>query len=59
MEHWKDNKQQKIAKNPKDKRGTSVDSRDEAEVRRPQRTWALRIELEGATISWDASIWDA
>ena len=31
----KDNKQQKIAKDPRDKRGTSVDSRDEAEVCRP------------------------
>ena len=29
----KDNKQQKIAKDPRDKRSTSVDSRDEAEVR--------------------------
>ena len=29
----KDNKQQKIAKDPRDKRGTSVDSRNEAEVR--------------------------
>ena len=38
--HRKDNKQQKIAKDPRDKRGTSVDSRDEADVRRPQRTWA-------------------
>ena len=37
----KDNKQQKMAKDPRDKRGTSVDSRDEAEVRRPQRTWAF------------------
>ena len=34
----KDNKQQKVAKDPRYKRGTSVDSRDEAEVRRPQRT---------------------
>ena len=34
----KDNKQQKVAKDPRDKRGTSVDSRDETEVRRPQRT---------------------
>ena len=31
----KDNKQQKVAKDRRDKRGTSVDSRDEAEVRRP------------------------
>ena len=38
MAPWKDNKQQKIAKDPRDKRGTSVDSRDEAEVCQPQRT---------------------
>ena len=31
----KDNKQQKVAKDPRDKRGASVDSRDEAEVCRP------------------------
>ena len=55
----KDNKQQKIAKDPRDKRGTSVDSRDEVEVRRPQRTWAPRIEMEGAPIPYNASIWDA
>ena len=55
----KDNKQQKIAKDPRDKRGTSVDSRDEAEVRLPQRTWAPRIEMEGAPVPYDASIWDA
>ena len=55
----KDNKQQKIAKDPRDKRGTSIDSRDEAEVRWPQRTWAHQIELEGAPIAWHASIWDA
>ena len=42
----KDNKQQKIAKDPKDKRGISVDSRDKAEVCPPQRNWAPRIELE-------------
>ena len=30
--HWKENKQQKMAKDPKDKGGPSVDSRDEAEV---------------------------
>ena len=55
----KDNKQQKIANDPRDKRGTSVDSRDEAKVRRPQRTWAPWIEMEGAPIPYDASIWDA
>ena len=55
----KDNKQQKIANDPRDKRCTSVDSRDEAKVRRPQRTWAPWIEMEGAPIPYDASIWDA
>ena len=59
MAPWKDNKQQKIAKDPRDKRGTSVDSRDDAEVCRPQRTWAPRIEMEGALIPYNASIWDA
>ena len=33
----KENKQQKMAKDPRDRRGPSVDSRDKAEVRRPQR----------------------
>ena len=54
----KNNKQQKIAKDLKNKRGTSVDNRDEAEVHRPQQTQAFRIELEGAPVSWDALIWD-
>ena len=39
--HRKDNKQQKVDKDPRDKRGASVDSREEAEVRRSQRTWAF------------------
>ena len=33
-----DNKQQKVAKDPRDKRGASIDSRNKAEVCRPQRT---------------------
>ena len=33
----KENKQQKMAKDPRDRRGLSVDSRDEAEIRQPQR----------------------
>ena len=45
---WKDNKRQKVAKDPRDKRGASVNSRDEAEVCRPQRTWALRLEMKDA-----------
>ena len=59
LAHRKDNKQQKVAKDPRDKKGASVDSRDEAEVRLPQWTWAPRIEMEGAPIQYDASIWDA
>ena len=31
----RDNKQQKVAKDPKDKKGAFIDSRDEAEVCRP------------------------
>ena len=49
---WKDNqKKKKKAKDPRDKRGTSVDSRDEAKVSRLQQTWAPRIKMEGAPIS--------
>ena len=33
----KENKQQRGAKDPRNKRGPSVDSRDEVEVRRPQQ----------------------
>ena len=55
----KDNKQQKIAKDLRDKRGTFVDSRDEAEVHQPQRTQAFRIEMEGAPLPYDDSIWHA
>ena len=35
LAHRKDNKQQKMAKDPRDKRGAFVDSRDKAEVCRP------------------------
>ena len=55
----KENKQQKITKDPRDKRGNSVDSRDEVEVCQPQRPWALRPEMDGAAIPYNASIWDA
>ena len=55
----KDNKQQKVAKDPRDKRGASVDSRDKAEIRQPQGTWAPRLEMEGAPIPYDALIWEA
>ena len=55
----KENKQQKTTKDLRDKKGSSVDSRDEVEVRRPQQPWASRLEMDGAAIPYDASIWDA
>ena len=54
----KDSKQQRIAR---DKRGSFVESKEdslEAKVRQPQRTCALRLELDGTAILWDASVWD-
>ena len=50
----KENKQKKPTKDPRDKRGNSVDSRDEVEVRRPQWSWASRLEMDGAAIPYDA-----
>ena len=55
----KENKQQKTNRDPGDKRGGSIDSREKVEVCRPQRPWAPRLEMDGATIPYDASIWDA
>ena len=52
-------KQQKKGKDPHDKRAKSVESRDEAEVRRGQRSWAPRLEEDGASIPWDATIWES
>jgi len=55
----KGSKQQKKAKDPKDKRAKSVESQDEAEVHRGQCSWAPRLEVEGAPIPWDAIIWES
>ena len=52
-------KQQKKAKDPKDKRAKLVESQDEAEVRQRQCSWAPRLEVEGAPIPWDAIIWES
>ena len=49
-------KQQKKGKEPKDKRTKSIDSREEAAIRREQRTWSPYLELDGAPISWDATL---
>ena len=56
---WKEGKQQKTNRDPKDKRGSSVDSREEAEIRRTQQPWAPRLEMDDTAIPYDASIWDA
>ena len=55
----KEKKQQKTDRDPRDKRGSSIDSREEAEIRRPQWLWAPRLEMDGAAIPYDALIWDA
>ena len=52
----KEGKQQKTNRDPRDKRGNSVDSREEVEVRWPQQSWAPRLEMDGAAIPYDASI---
>ena len=52
-------KQQKKGKEPKDKRTRSVDNREEAAIRREQHTWSPRLKLEGALISWDATLWES
>ena len=48
-----------MTKDPRDKRGNSVDSRGEVEVCQPQRPWAPRLEMDDASIPYDALIWDA
>ena len=55
----KENKQQKMAKDSRERRSPSVESKDEAEIRRHQRSWAPRLEMDGVAIPYDASIWDA
>ena len=57
----KGTKQQKTTKDPKDKRFSSVDSREEqtlAEVCPQYRTWSPRLEVDGAAIPQNAFIRD-
>ena len=51
----------KQPKNAKDKQAPSVESREETDIdmRRGPRTSAPQLELEGAPISWDATIWES
>ena len=50
-EKAKPQKKGKETKEPREKRTKSVDSRDEAAIRREQWTWLPRLELDGAPIS--------
>ena len=43
-------KQHKKGKEPKEKRIRSIDSREEATIRREQRTWSSRLESDGAPL---------
>ena len=50
-----------MAKDPWDKRSSSVDSQEEqnrADVRFPQRTWSLWLEVDEVAIPWNASVRD-
>jgi len=54
-------KQQKVTREPRDKRAPSVESQDElerAEMHVPQRTWSPQLEVDGAPIPYNASIWE-
>ena len=55
----KGSRQQKKAREPKDKRAKSVESWDEVELCRSHRSWAPRLEVEGAPIPWDATLWES
>ena len=52
-------KKGKETKEPREKKTRSVNSRDEAAIRREQRTWSPRLELDGAPISWDVTLWES
>ena len=59
QEKAKPQKKGKETKEPKEKRTRSIDSRDEAAIRREQRIWSPWLELDGAQISWDATLWES
>ena len=50
-----------MTKDPRDRRSTSVDNREEqnrVDVRLSQRTWSPRLEVDGAVILWNTSVRD-
>ncbi|XP_065623824.1 uncharacterized protein LOC136065073 [Quercus suber] len=55
----KTTKQQKVVRDHWSKKVSSVESREEppvADVRRGQRTWSPRLELDGVPFSWETSV---
>ena len=59
MDPWKGTKQQKVVPDTRDRRSQSVDSREEqhkVDVCMTQRTWSHRLEVDGASIPWGASV---
>ncbi|XP_050241033.1 uncharacterized protein LOC126689917 [Quercus robur] len=52
-------KKGKETKEPREKRTRSTESRDEAVTQRGPRTWSPRIELDGAPILWDTTLWES
>ena len=55
----KGSKQQRQTQDQRNRRSGFVDSREEllvAQVRRPTRTWSPKLEVDGASIAWNASL---
>ncbi|XP_050241220.1 uncharacterized protein LOC126690130 [Quercus robur] len=52
-------KKGKETKEPREKRTRSTESREEAAILRGPQTWSPRIELDGAPILWDATLWES
>ena len=59
MALFKGSKQPRQSQDQRGKRSTSVDSREEppvAQVRRPTRTWSPKLEVDGVSIAYNASL---
>ena len=55
----KGSKQQRQSQDQRNRRSDSVDNREEllvAQVCRPTRTWSPKLEVDDASIAWDASL---
>ena len=55
----KGSKQQRQSQDQRSRRSGFVDSREElpvAQVRHPTYTWSPKLEVDGASIAWDASL---